>query len=57
MIKLPTSDTPPSSRIADNNKYRQYFTDCLGALDSIHINVSVELMVQLRYQNQKGHLS
>jgi hypothetical protein len=51
IIKLPTAKTLLSPRIAENPKYAQYFTDCLGALDGTHIDD------QARYQNHKGHLS
>ena len=57
VIKLPTSNTPPSSRIADDSKYDTYFTDCLGALDGTHIDVCVEPLAQPRYRNRKGHIS
>ena len=57
VIKLPTSDTPLSSHIADDPKYSRYFTDCLGALDGTHIDVHVSSTDQPRYRNRKGHLS
>ena len=57
VIKLPSEDTPLSSRIADDDKYKTYFTHCLGALDGTHIDVQVPSLDQPRYRNRKGHLS
>jgi hypothetical protein len=57
VIKLPTSDTPLSSRVTNNDKYKTFFTDCIGALDGTHIDVHVPLADQPRYRNRKGHLS
>lgn len=56
VVKLPTSDTPPASRIS-NDKYKTYFADCLGALDGTHIDVHVSPADQPRYRNRKGHLT
>jgi hypothetical protein len=56
VIKLPTLDTPLSPRITDQPKYKTYFADYLGALDSTHINVWLPPAEQPRYQNHKGHL-
>ena len=53
-INLPTADTPTSSRILDSNKYKHYFTDCLGALDGTHIDVHLPPNDQVRYRNRKG---
>jgi hypothetical protein len=39
VIHLPNIDTSLASRIADDDKYKDYFTDCLGALDGIYIDV------------------
>jgi DDE superfamily endonuclease len=57
VIKLPTTDTPLSSKVADDPKYKTFFTDCLGALDGTHIDMHVGLKEQPRYRNRKGHLS
>lgn len=56
-VKLPTSNTPLGSRVADDPKYATYFTDCLGALDGTHIDVHVHPQEHPRYRNRKGHLS
>ena len=57
VINLFTADISFSSRIAENPKYFTYFSDCLGALDSTHINVWVLPEDQPRYRNRKGHLT
>jgi hypothetical protein len=57
VIKPPTADTPLSSKVADDPKYKTFFTDCLGALDGTHIDMHVGLKDQLRYRNRKGHIS
>jgi hypothetical protein len=57
VVKLPTSDTPPASRISNDNKYKTYFADCVGALDGTHIDVHVSPADQPRYRNRKGHLT
>jgi hypothetical protein len=56
-IKLPTIETPPSERITGDPKYKNYFIDCLGALDGTHIDVHVPFQDQARYRNRKGNLS
>ena len=57
VIHLPDIDTPLATRIADDDKYRPYFSDCIGALDGTHIDVHVTPVDQPRYRNRKGHLS
>jgi hypothetical protein len=57
VVKLPTSDTSLSTRIADDNKYKRYFTNCIGALDGTHIEVHVSSLDQPRYRNRKGFFS
>src|ERR1700709_947933 len=57
VVKLPTRDTPTSSRITSNLKYKKYFGDCLGAIDGTHIHVYLSELDQPRYRNRKGHLS
>ena len=56
-LLLPTTDTPPSSQIADNPKYSPYFDDCIGALDGTHIAAYISTIEQARYRNRKGTLS
>lgn len=57
IVKLPTPKTTLSPRIALESKYATFFTDCIGALDGTHIDVSLPLDEQPRYRNRKGHLS
>ena len=57
VIKLPTSETPLSPYIANDHKYRTFFADCVGALDSTHIDVYCCLEEAPRYRNQKSHLT
>ena len=57
VIKLPTAETPLASRIANDDKYKSYFSDCIGALDGTHIDVHVSPLDQPRYRNRKGHLT
>jgi hypothetical protein len=56
-IKLPTENTPLSSRIADDPKYAPYFENCVGALDGTHIPVCVPAGIQAPYRNRKSFLS
>jgi hypothetical protein len=56
VIKLPTTDTLLSSKVADNPKYKTFFTNCLRALDGTYINMHIGLKEQPRYRNRKGHL-
>jgi DDE superfamily endonuclease len=55
--KLPSENTPTSTRITDNPKYAIYFNDCLGALDGTHVGIHVPIELQPRYRNRKGTLS
>lgn len=57
VIQLPTSDTPLSNHIANNPKYKTFFTDCVGALDGTHIDIHCRPGDQARYRNRKGHLT
>jgi hypothetical protein len=57
IVKLPTIETIVSPQIALNSKFAAFFTDCIGALDGTHIDVSLPLEEQARYRNRKGHLS
>ena len=57
VVTLPTAETPLASRITDDDKYKTFFIDCLGALDGTHIDVHVTPDAQPRYRNRKGHLS
>lgn len=56
VVKLPSENTPPSTRICDNPKYK-YFVDCIGALDGTHVPAHVSEDVQARYRNRKKDLS
>src|ERR1700730_15251924 len=57
VVKLPTVETPPSDHITKNPKFAQYFTDCIGAIDSTYIDVYLPTSEQPRYRNRKQHLS
>ena len=41
VIHLPMSKTPPSSRIIKDSKYAIYFSDYIGALNGIYIDIWV----------------
>jgi hypothetical protein len=53
---LPPLNNPISPRIAQDSKYTPYFDDCLGALDGMHIEMYIPLLLQPRYRNRKGGL-
>ena len=55
-IKLPTENTPLSSRMADDPKYAPYFENCVGVLDGTHIPVCVPAGIQAPYCNCKSFL-
>jgi len=57
VIKLPTSDTLVSKYIANDHKYRTFFTDYVGALDRTHIDVHYGPGEAARHRNRKGYLS
>ena len=57
VVKLPTMDTALSPQIADDPKYKTFFTNCLRALNGTHINMYIGPKEQPWYQNRKGHLS
>jgi hypothetical protein len=57
VITLPSADTLLHSRITDDPKYKTFFTDCIGAIDGTHIDVSVGPAEQPRYRNRKGQLT
>lgn len=42
-VHQPTLDTPFHPRIAHDTKYKEYFKDCVGALDGTHIAAWVSL--------------
>ena len=39
-VQLPTADTPIATKILDDHCF-QYFLDCVGAVDGMHIHVFV----------------
>jgi hypothetical protein len=41
VIKLLDEETPLADRIYLDDKYKTFFSDCLGALNSTHIDVHV----------------
>ena len=49
VIKLPTADTPLSLQVADDPKYKTFFTNCLRALDGTHIDMHVQAKDQPQY--------
>jgi len=57
VIKLPDDETPLADRIYLDDKYKTFFSDCLGALDGTHIDMHVTPQDQPRYRNRKGHLT
>lgn len=57
LVRLPTSTTPLSLRIADDTKYSPFFDDCVGALDGTHHTMHVPEREHSTYRNRKGTLS
>ena len=57
VIHLSTAETLILSRITKDPKYATYFSVCIGALDSTHIDVWVAPQKQPRYRNRKGYLT
>ena len=56
-VKLPTNNTPISTKIINSFKFEPYFSDCLEALDKTHVEMHVPTELQPCYQNRKGTLS
>lgn len=56
-VHQPTLDTPSHPRTTHNQKYKEYFKDCVGALDGTHIAAWIPANQSLPYRNQKGYLS
>lgn len=50
-------DTPSHPRITHDTKYKEYFKDCIGALDGTHIAAYVPANQAPPYRNRKGYLS
>lgn len=50
-------DTPSYPRITHDTKYKEYFKDCIGALDGTHIAAYVPANQGPHYRNRKGYLS
>lgn len=56
-IHQPTLDTPSHPRITLDTKYKEYFKDCVCALDSTHIAAWVPANQAAPYRYRKGYLS
>lgn len=56
-VHQPTSDTPSHPRITQDTKYKEYFKDCIGALDGTHIAACVPASEAPPYRNRKGYIS
>lgn len=50
-------DTPSHPRITHDTKYKEYFKDCIGALDGTHIAAYVPANQAPPYRDRKGYLS
>ena len=48
---------PIASRIREPDKYKRYFTDCVGAIDGTHIDVHIPVTIQNSDRNRKGSIS
>lgn len=57
VVHQPSSSTPCHPRIANNTKYKEYFKDCVGALDGTHFAAWVPESQAPPYRNRKGWLS
>ena len=55
-IQLLTVNTPVASKILDDHCF-QYFSDCVGAVDGMHIHVFVPAKEHANMWNQKGAIS
>ena len=51
---LPQLNTPIALKILDNYQFAPYFSDCLSALDSTHVEMHVPIVLQPRYRNRNG---
>lgn len=56
-VHHPTSDTPSYPRITHDTKYKEYFKNCIGALDGTHIAAWVPASQAPPYRNRKGYIS
>ncbi|KAF7910022.1 uncharacterized protein EAF01_003740 [Botrytis porri] len=55
VVKLPDPTIQSAlPRVKENEKYRQYFANCLGALDGIFIPATVPFEDRSAYFNRKG---
>ena len=57
VVHQPSSNTPCHPRITDDTKYKEYFKDCVGALDGTHIAAWVPENQAPPYRNRKRWLS
>jgi hypothetical protein len=56
-VQLPTDETPLASRIANDRRFFPWFKDCIRAINSTHIAISVANEEHAKYRNRKGFLS
>lgn len=56
-VHQPTLSTPSHSQITHDTKYKDYFKDCVGALDGTLIAAWVPANQAPPSRNQKGYLS
>jgi hypothetical protein len=55
-IVLPTADTPISSKNTNDPRFR-FFSDCIGAVDEMHIHAFLLLEEHPNMRNRKGFIS
>jgi hypothetical protein len=53
-VRLPTANTPLSSKIQDNPLFFPFFRDAIGAIDGTHINANVMLEEWQVSRDRKG---
>ncbi len=56
-VRLPTADTPLTSKIRDDPKFYPFFKDCQGAIDGCHFDAFCPDDAIGRYRNRKGRTS
>jgi hypothetical protein len=56
-VSLPTTSTPCSTRIEDDNNFFPFFIDCVGAIDGTHIPILPPTEERVPFRNRKGFLS
>lgn len=56
-VRIPTAETPLSTRITADPKYNKYFDGCIGALDGTHIAAHVPARLHVSFRDRTGLLS